>query len=116
VATEVQRNLTDKRNINRQVSESALDAANSGSWLAGLQAIPDDERTPLEEAELKDCYQHYIAALPDALRAVAEMHVAGATNREIAQELELAERTIERKLAMVRSHWQEMAANQLSRA
>jgi RNA polymerase sigma factor (sigma-70 family) len=111
VATEAQRYLnTAKRNVNQQVTESALDDATRGSWIHGMQSIPSKERTPLEEAVLNDCYQHYLAGLPHALRAVAERHMAGATNREIARELKLAERTIERKLALVRSRWQEMSA------
>ena len=52
-----------------------------------------------EEAMLKDCYQHYIAELPEALRPFAEMHVAGATDLEIANHMHCVERTVERKRA-----------------
>jgi FixJ family two-component response regulator len=60
-----------------------------------------------------ECYQHYVCGLPENLRRVAELHVAGFNNREIAQQLDCADRTVERKLAAVRKSWQEKAADEL---
>jgi DNA-directed RNA polymerase specialized sigma24 family protein len=103
-----------RRGAGKVRGESVLDGQRSGSSMAGIQAICGKERTPAEEAILKDCYQHYIGELPEALRPFAEMHVAGATNVEIANNMRCVERTVERKLALVRERWKELAAASLS--
>lgn len=108
-ATEFERHLAAKRGGGHVRGGSALDARSNGSWVTG-PSLADNGRTPEEEAILADCYQHYIAALPEALRGVAELHVAGASNREIADQLHVVDRTVERKLALVRRRWQELAA------
>lgn len=113
-ATQLERHLTAKRGSGEVRGESALDAASDAPRRAGLGGFPGRERTPAEEAVLADCYQHYLAALPEALRPIAELHVAGATNAEIADRIGCVERTIERKLALVRSRWQELAERELA--
>ena len=42
-------------------------------------------------------------------RAVAELHLAGATNREIATDIGCVERTVERKLSLLREKWRQLA-------
>ncbi len=117
-ATQIERHLAEKRGGGQVGGESVLDAlvANrSTSTVGGIQSAASGNRTPDEEAALADCYQFYIGALPDALRPFAELHVAGATNSEIAVKLGCVGRTVERKLALIRARWQEMAATELSR-
>jgi DNA-directed RNA polymerase specialized sigma24 family protein len=79
-----------------------------GSALEILAA--DAEPTPLEQALLNDCYQHYLDALPDKLRVFAEPYLAGCTHKEIAAQLDCVERTVERKIALILDKWQKMAA------
>jgi len=75
--------------------------------LSPLAVLAEDEQyTPLQEAILNDCYSCYVETLPDSLRTIAEMHLAGMTNREIAEECECVERTVERKIALLRQKWQ----------
>ena len=112
-ATQFDRHLAAKRGAGQVRGESALDARGDISGGAGLQAAPGQQRTPAEEAVLADCYQHYVFGLSDALRPVAEMHLAGATNAEIAAHLDCVDRTVERKLALIRTRWREMAACEL---
>ncbi|MEQ8788297.1 MAG: ECF-type sigma factor [Pirellulaceae bacterium] len=69
----------------------------------------DSSPTSSHEALLRDCYTHYVGELPDELRPFAEMHLAGLTNAEIAQQLDCVERTVERKLALLRSRWRKLA-------
>ena len=69
------------------------------------QAAP----TPLEQAIMKDCYAEFVSSLPDQLIGIAELHLAGFSNREIANEFNCVERTVERKLALIRQHWSTLA-------
>jgi DNA-directed RNA polymerase specialized sigma24 family protein len=78
--------------------------------LAGHGGPDDGERTPLEQVLLADCYRHYVDALPERLRAFAELYLAGCTNKETAAALGCSERTVERKVALILQRWQEMAA------
>ncbi len=69
----------------------------------------DASPTSSHEALLRDCYAHYVGGLPDELRPFAEMHLAGLTNAEIAARMGCVERTVERKLALLRSRWWKLA-------
>ncbi len=70
--------------------------------------------SPTEQALLLDCYQTFVHTLPEHLIAIAELHLSGFTNREIAQKISCVERTIERKLALIRQHWQSKANDELA--
>jgi DNA-directed RNA polymerase specialized sigma24 family protein len=90
---------TQKRSAERTEDDAALQSL-------AAAAGP----TPLEQALLNDCYAHFLDGLPDKLREVAELYLAGCTHREIAERLGCVERTVERKLPLVLARWQEMAA------
>ena len=79
--------------------------------LALLVAARDGD--PQQEAILRECYQKYVGGLPNQLRDFAEMHLAGLTNQEIANRLGCVERTVERKLALLRAQWETLAAAEL---
>jgi DNA-binding NarL/FixJ family response regulator len=66
-------------------------------------------RTPQEEAILLDNYRHFVESLPERLRNVAELYLAGLTQREIADQLQCGLRTVARKIALLLARWQEMA-------
>jgi len=68
----------------------------------------DPANAPDEEVILRDCYEKYVGELPDHLRDFAELHLAGLTNKEIAERLGCVQRTVERKLALLRDRWQEL--------
>lgn len=100
-----------KRGAARRSREtSAVAACDEGG---GLEAVVAAGPTPYEEAMLKDSYRHFIDALPERLQEFAELHLAGCTHREIAERMGCVERTVERKLALAMSHWQEMAAESM---
>lgn len=73
----------------------------------------DAGNRPDEEAILRDCYEKYVGELPDKLRDFAELHLAGLTNREIAERLDCSQRKVERKLALLRSRWQQLTDAEL---
>lgn len=62
--------------------------------------------TPETEAEMKDQLRHLLELLPDELTCrVAVLRMQGHLNEEIAAELNIAVRTVERRLGMIRDIW-----------
>jgi len=104
---------TTKRGKGRVRGESALGIlAGRSSTSPGLQQVAQDLHLPDDEALARDCYDYYLQRLPDSLREVARLHLAGLSNRELAQELNCVERTVERKLNLLRRQWQMLAAEE----
>jgi DNA-directed RNA polymerase specialized sigma24 family protein len=87
----------------------------------GLPAAADDmdldqilgrEPTPELAAEVADEYQRLLGELGDAeLAAVAGWKMEGYSNAEIAEKLDCAPRTIERKLQLIRGMWERELAS-----
>lgn len=80
-----------------------------------LGALATDESSPVHQAILNDSYEYYLTSLPESLRAVAERNLAGMTNREISDELGVSERTVERKMALLKTRWQSLARDSIDR-
>jgi RNA polymerase sigma factor (sigma-70 family) len=89
--------------------EAALDAVSESSTARRLENLEGDDVLPEEQAILNDCYQKYVRSLPPELEAIAERYLSGWTHKQIAQEVDCAERTIERKLALIYARWQRLA-------
>jgi DNA-directed RNA polymerase specialized sigma24 family protein len=99
--------------VKREVAQKRGGAqARAGAALAAL--VADDSYTPLQQAMLRDCYDHFLNALPAGLRSYAERHLAGYTHKEIGAQLGKVERTVERKLALVLARWRELAADSIN--
>jgi DNA-directed RNA polymerase specialized sigma24 family protein len=106
---------TLKRGQGHVRGESALDLlAGRSSVGPGLQRVAEDAHTPDEEVLLRDCYEYYLGRLPEPVREVARLHLAGLSNGEIAEKLDCVERTVERKLALLRVQWEILAAESLA--
>lgn len=104
-----------KRGQGRVGGGSAIGLADDSADEAKCDAAPVDRRHPPdEEAMLHDCYEHYLGALPDGLRPVAELYLAGFTYPEIAERLSCSIRTVERKVPMILKRWQALAAESMS--
>jgi DNA-directed RNA polymerase specialized sigma24 family protein len=72
----------------------------------GLETIGGDEPTPELAAQLAEEYQRLMEQLRDStLRSVATWKLEGYTNAEIAARLGCITKTVERKLARIRSKW-----------
>ena len=66
-----------------------------------------DEPTPAEAAALNEALERRLRDLPEPdLRQVALMKLEGYTNHEIAEALECGERSVERKLNLIRKRWE----------
>jgi DNA-directed RNA polymerase specialized sigma24 family protein len=103
-----------KRGAGAVRGDSVLHAlAHDDKRSPGFDMLPGKVMRPSDDVLLKDCYQHYMDGLPDHLRNVAELWLAGCTNREIAERLKCVERTIERKLALTRARWAKMAVDSI---
>jgi RNA polymerase sigma factor (sigma-70 family) len=73
---------------------------------AGLEQIIGSEPTPAFAAQVAEEYQQLLARLGDAdLRRVAVWKMEGYSNEEIAAKLGCVRRTVERKLALIRTLW-----------
>jgi DNA-directed RNA polymerase specialized sigma24 family protein len=67
------------------------------------QNVPDGELGPLDLAILDDQYRHLLSRLPDeTFRQIARLKIELCTVPEIAEFLNVAPRTIERKLRLIR--------------
>jgi RNA polymerase sigma factor (sigma-70 family) len=96
------------RKAARKARGPDLTGIEDGSLLEELAEESGD--SPLEQALLNDCYQRFVGELPETVRPIAEMCLAGMTHREIAAAIPCAVRTVERKMARIMARWQEMAA------
>jgi RNA polymerase sigma factor (sigma-70 family) len=70
--------------------------------------VPEaDEPTPAEAAALNEALERRLRDLPEKdVRQVALMKLEGYTNHEIAAALRCGERTVERKLNLIRKRWE----------
>jgi DNA-directed RNA polymerase specialized sigma24 family protein len=76
-----------------------------------LQAVIGHEPDPQFAALVVEEYEVLLAALDEDLRSVALRKLEGYTNEEIAEQLEVSLRTVERKLSVIRGLWQADTAN-----
>jgi DNA-directed RNA polymerase specialized sigma24 family protein len=73
---------------------------------AGLDQVIGREPTPEFAAQVAEEYQHLLAQLQEpALRSTAVWKMEGYSNEEIAAKLACVPRTVERKLALIRTLW-----------
>jgi DNA-directed RNA polymerase specialized sigma24 family protein len=89
--------------------ESVCDFQPDASMVrGGLEKIIDREPTPEFAVQLAEEFQRLLVRLGnEELRAIALWKMEGYTNNEIATKLGCVERTIERKLCVIRSRWDE---------
>jgi len=105
-----------KRGGGKVQGESVLDVVTaSGEHQRGMAQVEDRGVSPPEQALLDDCYQRYVGAVPENLRAFAELRLAGFTHQKIADRMGCTERTVDRKIALIMAKWQRMAAESMNR-
>jgi RNA polymerase sigma factor (sigma-70 family) len=99
----------DRRGRGIVKDEAALEMEAKRGTQRRLENFEGSEVSPDEQAILNDCYERYVHSLPPQLEAIAERYLAGWTHKQIAQEADCTERTIERKLALIHARWQRLA-------
>ena len=102
-----EREFAAKRGSGQVRGDSALAAAPGG-----FDLFASGDPTPESIAELQEIIESLMDRLEnERLREIAQLRLAGHTNREIADALQCAERTIERKLVRIRHHWSLLAGD-----
>lgn len=105
---------TQKRGGGLVHGGSAFELITGDGDQARLEPVDAAGHSPLEHAIMHDCYRQYVGGLPNNLRDFAELYLAGLTHKEIAQRMQVTERTVERKMALILRTWQAQAAESLS--
>ena len=110
VLGQLQRQGAQKRGGGRLAGESALIAADAAE-VGGFARIAGDEPTPELAAIVVEEYRRLRDGLKsEALRQVLDLRLEGYTREEIAERLGCAERTVKRKLELIREAWLEGAS------
>jgi DNA-directed RNA polymerase specialized sigma24 family protein len=100
-------NRRQKRGGGAVRGESALAPAGSET-AGGLGEIVGSEPTPEFSCQVREELDRLLALLGDpTLTAIALAKLEGRSNDEIASQLQVVPRTIERKLALIRQCWSE---------
>jgi DNA-directed RNA polymerase specialized sigma24 family protein len=104
VVGQVRHHAARKRGAGRLLGEAALDGAEAEG--AGLDRIAGHEPGPELAASVVDEYRRLRDGLAsEALRQVLDLRLQGYNREEIAERLGCAERTVRRKLDVIREAW-----------
>jgi DNA-directed RNA polymerase specialized sigma24 family protein len=107
-ADELERAHRIKRGGGAVGGESAFADDKSTAGERGIEQVAGTEPTPQIAVLMADVFERLLARLgDDTLRAVALWKMDGYSNEEIAAKLGRNLRTVERKLKVIRSLWQE---------
>ncbi len=102
---QIRRQTAQKRGGVQVRGESIVEAAGS-SHIGGLDQLAQGEPTPQFLALMEERQQEMFAVLPDqSQRDVARLRFEGYSNEEIAQQLNISLRSVERKLNVIRQIW-----------
>lgn len=71
----------------------------------GIAAMIDKTPTPESLVTMQDTFEDLMENLDDQMRSIVRFRLAGYTHAEIAAKLNIVTRTVERKLALIRSTW-----------
>jgi RNA polymerase sigma factor (sigma-70 family) len=98
--------LAAKRDVRRKQPIPSSDGSRSDAP-SEAPDLESDGPTPAEAASVNEALERRLQDLPEPdLRQVALMKLEGYTNREIAEALRCGERSVERKLNLIRKRWE----------
>jgi DNA-directed RNA polymerase specialized sigma24 family protein len=111
---QAKRELARKRGGGAVWDEARLgQIAATESGNAGLDRVATDPSPPPPDVVLRaDWWEHCLSQLPDAQRRVAELRLAGNEVAEVAELLGCSERTVARKLALIRTKWSDLLGDE----
>jgi DNA-directed RNA polymerase specialized sigma24 family protein len=106
---QIKHELTKKRGAGCILGESALNGmVDSGKGID--RAVLDPHLAPEDQVLQDEWCRHCLDQLESNLRPYAELHLAGSTVKEIAMAMKCSERTVARKIALIRAKWLTMMA------
>ena len=98
-----------RRNANQTLTESILQRSD-GSCIGVLQSLPTQEPTPAFAAEVADMSEYLMSQLQESeLQRIVLLKLEGHTNDDVAEQLNITRRTVQRKLERIRRIWLESA-------
>jgi RNA polymerase sigma factor (sigma-70 family) len=93
-----------RRDVGREQTIFDQDDGKSGQW--ALEQMDAAGPSPAEAAVLNGALERRLEALADPeLRQIALLRLEGYTNREIADQFDCTERSIERRMERIRNKW-----------
>jgi len=96
----------ERRDVRRTFSDSIFVPSSDDSACAGVGMIASREPTPEFTAEFAETCETLFNSLKDpALHQVGTLRMEGHTDAEIANRLECSRRTVQRRLEVIRRHW-----------
>jgi DNA-directed RNA polymerase specialized sigma24 family protein len=102
------RHFAARRDVRRVQHLSLPDDSQSDARHEAF-ALEADSPTPAVAAVLNEALEQRLRALPEpGLRRVALLKLEGYTNLEISERLACSERSVERKLNLIRKRWEEV--------
>jgi len=102
----IRRENAKRRGGGRVITEAALAGPGSFQSDSGLELLMSDEPSPEFAALVAESMRKRLEQLDDVLLCqIAVLKLEGFGNREIAEKYQVTERTIERKLALIRKIW-----------
>ncbi len=101
-----------RRDTRRNLSDSIFSASNEDSPGGFADVIVSREPTPEFAAEFAETCELFFQSLVDpALKEVVTLRLEGYEDAEIAARLKCSRRTIQRRLEVVRRHWEHLESS-----
>jgi DNA-directed RNA polymerase specialized sigma24 family protein len=95
-----------RRDVHRNRSDSIFVQSGDGPAPAGVDTLVSREPTPEFAAEFVETCDFLFRSLDDpALQQVVTLRMEGYTDAEIADRLKCSRRTVQRRLEVIRRHW-----------
>ncbi len=104
---QLEKQRAQKRGGGQVRGESVFLDGGADSNAAGIEQIVGTDPTPEFAAQVTEQCERLLARLDESLRPIARMKLEGYTNTEISQKLGVVERTVERRLNLIRRIWAE---------
>ncbi len=106
----VRRHQREGRDVGREQT-GQMAAGQSGSMVDLVNLLPGPEPTASHAAMFTETVEEMCGLLPDKMiRDILMLKLEGYNNREIAEKLGCAERTVERKLDLLKDKWRQSQA------
>ncbi len=97
-----------RRDVRRNVSDSIF-TENKQNLGVHVMAVISREPTPEFAAEFVDICEQLFRTLEDPkLHGIAALKIEGFTDREISERLKCSLRTVQRRLTIIRRHWERL--------